>query len=471
MNKNDILKTIPRMDVLLEDKRIAECGADVPHAKKRGIISAYLDEIRGEIIRGERETLPNADELVGNIVRRIDKGGLSSLRRVVNATGIVLHTNLGRAPLNGRLMDHMRDELSGYSSLEYDIENGCRGSRYSHIEEKIAGLTGAESCLVVNNNAAAVFLVLNTLARGKRVAISRGELVEIGGSFRVPDIMELSGAELVEVGTTNKTRVSDYEKVEDAQVFLKVHRSNFKLVGFNDSVSIPELVEAGRECECRVFFDLGAAFLTDEVIPERFKGRVKSATSYVREGADVICFSGDKLLGAAQSGIILGSAGDIELMKKNPFARMFRADKLTIGILEEALKLYSDGYAAKNGIPTLSMLNADENTLKEKAERLCDFLREIAKERGRCDLEFRLLPCTDEPGGGALPGEELIGYAVEIRSKSLSANSMEKHLRSADVPVVSRIVNDAVCISVRTLLDGDENYIKKALFSSDRGKA
>ena len=290
--------------------------------------------------------------------------------------------------------------------------------------------------------------------------------MEIGGSFRVPDIMKLSGAQLCEVGTTNKTRVSDYEKAqtEGAEYFLKVHKSNFKIVGFHEEASLEELAEAGRRTGTKVLYDLGSAFLTDECIPGQLKASAHSAEYCVRKGADIVCFSGDKLLGASQCGIILGCRDMIEPMKKNPYARMFRIDKLSLCVLEENLRLCRDISAAKSSVPVLSMLFAEEEMLKQKAEQTRREIETALQEGGNpAPYQLQICPCTDEPGGGSLPGTELKGFAVSIVSSALSAETIANRLRAYKIPVIARIREDAVLISVRTLMEGDAKIIGEAL--------
>ena len=368
-----------------------------PRALVREAVREGLEELRAALRAGQ--PMPGEEELDLLLTEKIRQKTDYRLKRVVNASGVVLHTNLGRAPLGAEIAAHVAETAAGYSNLEFDLEQGKRGTRYAHIEELLCKLTGAEAALVVNNNAAAVFLMLNTLARDRQVAISRGELVEIGGSFRVSEIMEQSGARLLEIGTTNKTHLGDYETAltdKGAEVPLKVHSSNFKITGFAEQVSLEELRPLADAHGALLLYDLGAGFLLP---PEQLGLTEGVHVPRTVRYADVVCFSGDKLLGGAQAGILLGKKPYIQRMKRNQLTRMLRIDKLTLSALEGVLRWYTDSAQAREQIPVLRMLSAQEGELKKKALALA---KTLSLSCPGCT--FGAEPCTDEPGGGSLPG-------------------------------------------------------------------
>ncbi|MCR5785593.1 MAG: L-seryl-tRNA(Sec) selenium transferase [Eubacterium sp.] len=458
----EILRNIPKVDIILNDDEILSVGKDLNNEMKKEIIQSYLEDIRNKVLADETDELPSAELIINDIKNLILDADNFSLRRVINATGVVLHTNLGRAPLGKEVTEHIVKELAGYNTLEYNLKEAKRGSRYDHIEKLLCEITSAEAAMVVNNNAAGVFLVLNTLAQKKNVAISRGELVEIGGAFRVPEIMERSWADLLEIGTTNKTHLSDYERAIDennAEVILKVHNSNFKIVGFTEEVEIDELCKLGKSRGVKVIFDLGAAFLTEKYLPGELQGQVPPVRKCIEAGCDIVCFSGDKLFGGAQAGIIIGNREDIEKIKKNPFTRMFRTDKLDLCVLEKTLRYYKDYSEAVKNIPTLKMLLAQKDELLEEAEELALKLEKILPDM----VCIKVAETEDEPGGGSMPGVYLPGYAIEIKSDRLSADEIEERLRNHDIPIISRINDGGVLISLRTLMPGDDLEVIKAV--------
>jgi len=453
---NDLLSKLPNMNSLLEHPLLSEFGSE----RIKHIAAKILDEQRQGILSGRITVSINLDECARLVYSDINNE-CTNLRRVVNATGVVLHTNLGRAPLGNEIISQALKACSGYCNLEYDLDSGKRGSRYSHVESLICELTGAQAAMVTNNNAAAMVLILGSLASGKKVAISRGELVEIGGSFRVPEVIVQSGAELVEIGSTNKTKLSDYvDAVENkgAELLLKVHTSNYEVVGFTQSVSVSELKEYGKSAGLPVVYDLGSGFLIDT---ERFGFHAgETAMSGLKAGADIICFSGDKLLGATQAGIIAGRADLIETMKKHPLTRALRPDKLTLSVLESALRLYRYPEEAVKNIPVLSMLFAQNDELKKRAEMLSDRIESTLQ-----DLSIGICEVTDETGGGSLPNVSLPGWAVSLKPKDISVNDLELKLRRSKIPVIIRIQDDTALISVRTLMSDDEDVIIDALSS------
>ncbi len=370
-------------------------------------------------------------------------------RPVVNATGIVLHTNLGRSPLPTGAANAVREVAAGYSDLELDLETGRRGSRLGALEAKLCELSGAEAAYACNNNAAAVMLGLDTLARGREVVVSRGELVEIGGSFRVPDIMQRAGVRLIEVGTTNRTHPGDYERAigPDTALLLKVHRSNFSQSGFVSEVGLDELVAIGRRNGLPVMEDLGSGTLLD--LRERGFPADSFAPSRVALGADLVCFSGDKLLGGPQAGILLGSRAAVDAMRGNPLARVLRLDKMSLAALDWTLTAYLDGRAEAE-IPVVRQLLASQAELEVRARALAERLRELLKGSAQVEVE----PDRAPVGGGSLPGFELDTWVVTLRPET-GAAKMAAALRTASVPVLTRVRDDAVILDLRTLVDSD----------------
>jgi len=449
---SNLLNNLPKMNTLLMHPLLSGIGTE--RAKHAG--RETLDKLRSDVLSGTLTQLPSLDECARIVAAKISEEQ-HNLRGVINATGIVLHTNLGRAPLGKDLISGLSEVFEGYSNLEYDLTTGNRGSRYSHIETLLCEITGAEASMVVNNNAAAMMLVLATLAKGKKVAVSRGELVEIGGSFRVPQVIVQGGAELVEVGTTNKTSLADYvDAVENqnAQVLLKVHTSNYEVVGFTSSVPAQTLVQYGKSVGLPVIYDVGACFLIDTE-PFGFSAG-ETAMSWLSSGADVVCFSGDKLLGCSQAGIISGRADLIAAMKKHPLTRAIRPDKLTLSVLEAALRLYRFPKEAAAKIPVLSMLFAGEAELNSRAVALADRLRAVLS-----GWEAEVIEVMDETGGGSLPNVPLPGWAVSLSPCGLTVNELEEKLRGARRPIIIRIQYNKALISVRTLLPGDDDAIVK----------
>ncbi len=460
MDKN-LFQQLPKMDVLLAHPAfVAAQDEGMPYHALKEAARAVLDELRQGILDGAVTALPGLEELAGRALARAREACRPHLRAVINATGVVLHTNLGRAPLGEAAALAVYEAARGYSNLEYDLEQGRRGSRFSHVDQLLCSLTGAEAALAVNNNAAAVFLMLSALAAGKKVAISRGELVEIGGSFRVPEIMARSGAELIEVGTTNKTHLSDYRRAveeQGAEILLKVHTSNFQLIGFTEEVSLEDLVALGREKGIPVFHDLGSGALFND--PALGVPAGPTVEESVKAGADVVCFSGDKLLGGPQAGIALGKKAYIQAMKKDQFARVVRIDKLTLSALETTLRFYQDHALAAKSIPVLSMLGASQETLKARALEQAQRLKE--RLGNRCAVTTG--PDVGEVGGGSLPGVPLPTWVVELQPTNLSVSALEAALRRWETPIVGRVSHDRYLLDPRTLTAGDWEEILRAL--------
>lgn len=467
MDVGQVLRRIPKMDALLALPEISQACERTSYPEVKHLIAQELDHIRKQVLAGVETEVPTKEAIARNVLAQLDASGSFSLRPVVNATGVVLHTNLGRAPFGERMARHVAQVASGYSNLEYNLAKGKRGSRYAHVERHLCELTGAEAAMVVNNNAAAVFLMLNTLAADERVAVSRGELVEIGGSFRVPEIMAASGAELIEVGTTNKTHAYDYERAVEAgaRALLKVHTSNFVMCGFTEAVGIAELARIAHSAGAYVLYDVGSALL--------FPGEVLGLTDVevvrraIAEGADVVTFSGDKLLGSAQAGVIVGSQDAIQRMKRNQITRMLRIDKLSLAALEQALVWQLDPACAREQVPALRMIAEGPDILEPRAEELASALNDVP------GALTQVLPVTDEVGGGSLPGVELEGRAVALTLEGVAAEDLERKLRCALHPIVARVSEGRVLFSVRTLMAGDVQRIADTVRAivGERGEA
>ena len=374
------------------------------------------------------------------------------MRPVINATGTVLHTNLGRAPISREHMARLAEVACGYSNLEYDLEAGRRGERYSHFEKLLCRITGAEAAMAVNNNASAVMLILSSMAKGGEVVVSRGELVEIGGKFRIPDVMEQSGAKLVEVGTTNKTHYSDYADAvtEETKAFLKVHTSNYRIVGFTESVGIDKLIPLGQEYDLPIIEDLGSGVLID--LSKYGLTYEPTVQDSIRKGADVVCFSGDKLLGGPQAGIIVGKKKYIDKMKRNQLTRALRIDKFTATALELVLQEYLSEENAVKKIPVLRMITRSREDVEKAAAR---FRRMLV--RAGIKAEISLQPCESQIGGGSLPLERIPSMAVCIRPTEMTVPELETAMRHLEIPVIPRTFNDMIVMDVRTI---DEDRMK-----------
>ncbi len=456
--KQTLYRKIPAVDRLLISPMLSEASITYPRNLILKAVSQVLDELRARIQKGqvtEEDSELNIESISKQVMERLGLLSRPSLRPLINATGVVIHTNLGRSILPEKVIKKFRSIGGGYSNLEYDLKLGKRGSRYCHIEEILEELTSAEAAMVVNNNAAAVLISLETLAKGREVVVSRGELVEIGGSFRIPDVMRKSGAKMVEVGTTNKTRLRDYEEVigPETALLLKVHTSNFNIVGFTEEPTVSELVKLGRHYGIPVMEDLGSGCLVD------FSqyGLLKEPTvqEVLAQGADLVTFSGDKLLGGPQAGIILGRKDLVGAIKINQLNRALRIDKLTLAALEETLRLYRDEATAIKEIPTLKMICQTYGSLAKKAERLLKLIGKLKTE----NFSIELMDGVSKVGGGALPLLELPSRLLCLVPKKFPAHSMERWLRSLDPPVITRLEKEKVLLDVRTI---QERYLKTA---------
>jgi L-seryl-tRNA(Ser) seleniumtransferase len=449
--QNKLLRKLPKIDLVLDtlENLLLE---NIPVAIVKSAIRETIDTFRVQILEGGHVELPkNKKEWNDVFLKAIEKKNRPNLQRVINGTGVVIHTNLGRSLLGSESIKALQTAGAYFTNLEFDLSTGKRGSRYSLVEEIICDLTGAEAALVVNNNAAAVLLALNTLSFHKNTVVSRGQLVEIGGSFRIPDVMERSGALMVEVGATNRTHLFDYENVidEDTALLLKVHTSNFRVIGFTSEVSASDLVILGNKYQVPVMEDLGSGSLID-LTPW---GLPKEPTvqEIVKAGVDVVTFSGDKLLGGPQAGIIVGKKDIIARIKRNPMNRALRIDKFTLASLETVLREYYDFEQALKSVPTLSMLtNASEN-IKKKGQRILRRLGGAVKLREYVQLK----PTVSKVGGGAMPEHGLNSWALVIRPGDTSASELERWFRGLIVPLILRIEDKQMIIDLRTILEDD----------------
>ena len=452
--RQQVLRKIPSVDEILSKPQIADLLRTYPRTVVVDAVRNGLKRLRQQLL--DKEEFSDVEEdsfsfehLYPLFRREIDLQVQLRLRPLINATGVVIHTNLGRSPLHPSALQHMIDIAKAYSNLEYDLDLGERGSRYSHVEGILCRLSGAESALVVNNNAGAVLLTLNAMAEGREVIVSRGELVEIGGAFRIPDVMKRSGASLKEVGTTNRTHLSDYQNAIGSQtaLLLKVHTSNFRVIGFTSDVSLQDLVQLGSQHDLPVLNDLGSGCLVD--LTQYGLEKEPTVQEAIKTGVDVVTFSGDKLLGGPQAGIILGRKKFLDLIKINPLTRPLRIDKLTLAALESTLLLYLDEKRAMQEIPTLRMLGLGTADLKRRGRHL---LRRLSGG-GDKGTHLTLREDVSHVGGGALPLQELPTMVLAIKPLSFSVNDLEENLRKGDPPIISRISKDELILDMRTVLD------------------
>jgi len=458
MDTNALLRQLPKVDALLERDDIAALENTMPRALLVEAVREAIDATRADLLAGR-----GGDASVDAVAARAIEGAAlkarRSLRRVINATGIVVHTNLGRSLLATEAIAAVDEVAAGYSTLEYDVDSGERGSRHTHVESLICRLTGAEAAMAVNNNAAAVVLAIAALSRGKQAIVSRGELVEIGGSFRVPDVMAESGAVMVDVGTTNKTHLRDYENAirPETGLLLKVHTSNYRVVGFTEAVALAELVELGARHGVPVMEDQGSGVLVD--LREFGLPHEPTVAEAVATGADVVTCSGDKLLGGPQAGIIAGRYHVIAALKKHPLARAFRLDKMTLAALEATLRLYLDPARAVAEIPTLAMLAATREQMAEKAAALAEALRSACGDA----VAAELADDVSRAGGGALPMADIPTVVVAVTPRDVSVQVLEQRLRMGEPHVIARIADGRLMLDPRTLLDGEIEAVASAL--------
>ena len=456
-----MLRSIPGIDRILElagEKKEFEL---VPRSVLTKSAREVVEQVRKEILAGEKtlsEEDLGKDSILLRVKARVKKVLKPNLIPVVNATGIVVHTNLGRSILAPAALENLIAINSGYSNLEFDLKKGRRGSRYTAVEDVLCEISGAESALVVNNNASAVLISLETIAKGREAIVSRGELVEIGGSFRIPEVMAKSGAILKEVGATNRTHPWDYENAidENTALLLKVHTSNYSIVGFTSAVSLEEMVGIGARHGITVMEDLGSGVFIDF---SRY-GLTKEPTvqESVAAGADVVTFSGDKLLGGPQAGIILGKKKILDRIKKNPINRAVRIDKMTLAALESTLGLYRDPEKAVQTIPTLAMILGPVSEIEHKAARLLAMLEKLRSP----EISFRLADPVSKAGGGSLPLLNLPSKGVAVKARNMSVNALERFMRNHEPPIIGRIEDDVFVMDMRTARIEDLEIIADA---------
>ena len=460
MNKNMLYRSIPKVDVLLENSDIVTLIENHHRDVVVDVIREEIDKLRNFI--KENDDVNLIEEKINNLIENIkistEKVYSYNIKKVINGTGTILHTNLGRAIISKKHADYLSEVVTSYSNLEYNLEEGKRGERYSHFEKLICKITGAEAAMAVNNNAAAVMLVLSSMAAEREVIVSRGELVEVGGKFRIPDVMKSSNAHLVEIGTTNKTHLEDYEDAisENTGAFLKVHTSNFKILGFTESVSIEELCKLGREKDIPVIEDIGSGVLID--LSEYGLEYEPTVQDSIKAGVDVVSFSGDKLLGGPQAGIIVGKKKYIDKMKKNPLTRAFRIDKFTATILEMIFHEYLNEEDAIKNIPVLSLITKD---LKEIEKNANDLFNKIEKLKDVADINVE--DTLSQIGGGSLPAERIKSKSVTIMPKNISTQSLEAKLRAGKNPVVGRISEEKLILDMRTVLEDEIDILAQKL--------
>jgi len=457
MEKN--LRLIPKMDDFLEDPDIFCFKSELSGKTVVRVLREEIENLRGLIKSGGFLGDKSAafEYVKRNAVLLLEKKKTDRLKRVINATGIIIHTNLGRAPLSGEIMKKVSEAVTGYNNLEYSFTDGKRRGRMFYLEELLRDITSAEAALVVNNNAAAIFLVLNTLCKNKEVIISRGEIVEIGDSFRISEIIKESGCIIKEAGTTNKTRPGDYENLitEYTSAFLKVHQSNFKIIGFTGEASSLELVELKSKYpgnDMVVIEDMGSGILSD--LSAYGLKKERTAEDALNDGVDIVTFSGDKILGGPQAGIIIGKKKYVDLMKKNQMYRCLRIDKMCLAALEAALCLYRGGDALK--IPVIRSIAEAKALIYEKANKLNAMLNGVG-------VDCRVGPHTALLGGGALPGETIDSFAVFVAIKGKSAREIDIYLRHQTIPIISTIQNEEIILDMRTVDEGDFEYLRNTL--------
>jgi len=451
-----LLSKIPSINKILMTDKVKELLEEYPEIFVKDIVKKEVDNIKNDILQEKLKEVPEMDEIVQKLCLEVKNKDKLSLRRIVNATGTILHTNLGRSLLSERVKENLTEIAFNYSNLEFNIDEKKRGSRYSHLIDIIKRLTDAEDVLVVNNNAAAVMLTLNTLTQGKEIVVSRGELVEIGGAFRIPEIIKLSGGVSCEIGTTNKTHLKDYINAinENTAVLLKVHTSNYKITGFTEAVSNKEVADLAHENGLIAINDLGSGQFVDFTpygLP--YEPTVKEVLD---SGIDIVTFSGDKLLGGPQAGIIVGKKKYIEAMKKNQLTRALRVDKMTIAALEATLKLYLDEKTALKEIPTLRMISISEEELREKAEKFTEIIK-------KSDFISEIIEDRAEVGGGSYPSSYLKSIAVKLTHNKKTSTEIERLLLLEEIPIITRIKENSIILDMRTLREKEFDLVADSL--------
>jgi len=452
-----LLRTLPAVNDVLALESLAEAKARAGHAVTVRAVRESLDRMRHAVLAGEREAPPSPEELAATVLRALAAGARPTCRHVINATGVIIHTGLGRAVLPEAALRAIAEEARGYCLLETERESGQRGARDAAVAQLLCELTGAEAATVVNNNAAATLLCLSGLARRREVIVSRGQLVEIGGSFRIPDIMAQSGAILREVGATNRTRAADYEAAitDDTALLLRVHTSNYKIVGFTGQATLAELAALGEHYMVPVLDDIGSGALVD-LAPYGFPDE-PTAPGSLREGADLVCASTDKLLGGCQGGVILGRGDLVEELRRSPLYRALRVDKLTLIALETALRLYLDPQTLLEANPTLRMISEPLDTCARRAARVARAIRQRAPQ-----AQVSVATSRAQIGSGSVPGESLPTKVVAVRVPGLSAEELARRLRLAEPPVFTRIRDGRVLLDAKTVLPGEPPAVGEA---------
>lgn len=459
---NQVLRSLPSIERLLERPLASQLSQDLSRERVRDLLREITGELRENLSSGTQSSDLSPQSLTELVERRLElraaERAQPSLRRVINATGVIIHTNLGRAPLSPQAIEAVSEAAAHYSNLEYDLKLGERGHREAHCRELLARLAGSEAAVLANNNAAAVLLVLNTLAEGGEVIVSRGELIEIGGSFRIPDVMEKSGARLREVGTTNRTRISDYERAisERTKLILRVHPSNYRIIGFTERPSVHQIADLARRAGLPSFEDLGSGCLID-LSSYGVNGEPVVAES-LSAGISVVSFSGDKMLGGPQAGIIAGSREIVDRVRTNPLMRAMRVDKMTYAAMEATLRLYDRGDAASE-VPVVRAIACTREEIRERAARLCEGIARLANGQLKTSLDEG----GSVIGGGSAPEVTLPTVLVALQGDSLSAEEIEDRLRSYKVPIITRTERDRVMIDLRTVAEGDEGIMLDAI--------
>lgn len=461
MADKQLLRGIPKVDDILKHEAWAKLTTIYPEGIAKDALRDYLDEIRTSIKENRINAIPTFSEIIKNTQKRIIESTSPGLKRVINGTGIIIHTNLGRSLLAKSAIEAIVNAASHYTNLEYDLQKGSRGDRYNHCVSILKRLTNAEDALVVNNNAGAVFLVLNTLTEGKEAIISRGELIEIGGSFRIPDVMKKSGATLKEVGTTNRTYKNDYERAicEATGLLMKAHTSNYRIKGFVHETTSEELIALGKRYNLPTFYDAGSGLL----FPLNGIGvhDEPCISMELKKGWDIISFSGDKLLGAPQAGIVVGEKSYINAMKKNPITRALRPDKFTLAALESTLILYLDEKTARDEIPTLRMIHESQEVLIKRSQRIVKALRKLSVK-----LTVIHTAMFSEVGGGSFPDISIPSYGIAISPREIGLETFEERLRNLDIPIIGRIEKDRLFIDMRTILKEEEHILISGIIAA-----
>jgi L-seryl-tRNA(Ser) seleniumtransferase len=463
--KQDLLRKIPSVEYVLEQARVRSLGESLPRWAVADAVRKVLGEIREDISSGQLGREPVIEEIVARVEDAARSRARRGIRRIINATGIVIHTNLGRANLSPEAARAVQEVATSYCTLEFDLETGKRTKRTRHVESLISRITGCEDAFLVNNNAAAVLLALNTLADGKEVIVSRGELVEIGGSFRLPEVMDKSGARMVEVGTTNRTRLADYRKAVSpaTTVLLKVHWSNFEMTGFVESVSQSDLATLAHEHGLVMMEDLGSGALVD--FSRQGIAREAMPQDSLRDGVDIVTFSGDKLLGGPQAGVILGRSDLIARMKQNPLARALRVDKMILAAMEETLRHYLEADTVFARIPTLAAISCKVEDLQPRAERIAS---EIAQAAGGA-VTVGAGRAESQVGGGSLPTAGLATSVIKITSEKYSPDQIIARLRSGEIPIIARIAEDKVIMDLRTVQPSEDEILARQVVEALAG--